>query len=83
VSHSGFAGSRGRATSRPLSGCGPVFVTVNGALAVPESSSVTLSLAVVTVKLGARFDTGKSGQPPIPTVITKITTRTSAMIRSF
>jgi hypothetical protein len=50
---------------------------------VPESSSVTLSLAVVTVKLGARFDTGKSGQPPIPTVITKITTRTSAMIRSF
>jgi hypothetical protein len=32
-----------------------VFVTVNDAFASPESSSVTLSPAAVTVKLGALF----------------------------
>jgi hypothetical protein len=36
-----------------------MFVTVNDARAAAESSRVTLSLAAVTVKLGARFDTDK------------------------
>jgi hypothetical protein len=59
VNHSGFAASRGRVKSRPLSACGLVFVTVNEARAAPEASSVTFSLAAVTVKLGAPFGADK------------------------
>src|SRR5215216_2081659 len=57
--HSGFAGPTGLASSRPLSVCTLMFVTVNDACAAPFASRVTLWPAEVTVKLDGRPDIGQ------------------------